>query len=402
MTASDGFWFLCWALWVALGGRGWAADAYQGAAELRAQYAADIERLAQWCDSCGLSEQAGQTRAAVTPQEPNKIFMPVLPVEIGPPETARRLAATARQLGQAVVGPSQEHATKLYQMARQQVRTGRESLAFGLMLDAIQANPDYAPVRQMLGYQKFRNEWRTAYELKKLHAGMVFSDKFGWMSKKNLGKFEAGQRLARPLDFGRRGRPGPPRHQNRLGHRHGALPDPYRPQHRGGHRPERETGKPLPPLAGDFLPFYASEADVVALFEGKGKRAPAPAARHKIDYFRDRADYVETLKGGFPQIAMTAGVYVGNSKTAYFYADPKKNDDRTLYHEATHQLFNESRKVVAGPGERGNFWIVEGIAMLMESLHQEGDYWVIGGFQDERMRAAQVRLPARQVLRPAG
>ena len=28
--------------------------------------------------------------------------------------------------------------------------------------------------------------------------------------------------------------------------------------------------------------------------------------------------------------------------------------------------------------------------MLME-WHQEGDYWVIGGFQDERMRGAQVR-----------
>ena len=222
---------------------------------------------------------------------------------------------------------------------------------------------------------------------------MVFSDKFGWMSKKNLGKFEAGQRLSRGRWISAE-EDAQDHHDIKTGWdidtEHYLI--------RTDHSIEAAIG-----LSGKlenlsrlwqeiFLPFYASEADVVALFEGKGKRAPAPAARHKIDYFRDRADYVETLKGGFPQIAMTAGVYVGNSKTAYFYADPKKNDDRTLYHEATHQLFNESRKVVAGPGERGNFWIVEGIAMLMESLHQEGDYWVIGGFQDERMRTAQVRL----------
>ena len=55
-------------------------------------------------------------------------------------------------------------------------------------------------------------------------------------------------------------------------------------------------------------------------------------------------------------------------------------------------MFNESRKVIDTPGSKGNFWIIEGIAMLMESLHQEGGYWVIGGYQDDRMHAAQVRL----------
>ena len=98
-----------------------------------------------------------------------------------------------------------------------------------------------------------------------------------------------------------------------------------------------------------FLPFYASEADVVALFEGRAKRAPAPTARRKVDYFRDRADYLDSLKLYSPNRHVGRHVRSGNSKTAYFYADPKKNNDRTLYHEATHQLFNESRKVVAAP-----------------------------------------------------
>jgi hypothetical protein len=278
-------------------------------------------------------------------------------------------------------------------MARQAVRSRREGLAFELMLEAIQANPDYAPVRQLLGYQKFRNEWRTVYELRKLRAGMVFSDKFGWMSKKTLSKYEAGQRLSGGRWISAE-EDAQDHHDMKTGWdietEHYAI--------RTDHSIEAAIG-----LSGKlenlsrlwqeiFLPFYATEADVIALFEGKGKRAPAPTAHRKIDYFRDRADYVDTLKPWFPQVVITGGVYVGDKKTAYFYADAKKNDDRTLYHEATHQLFNESRKVVQNIGARGNFWIVEGIAMLMESLHQEGNYWVIGNFQDPRVYAAQVRL----------
>ena len=98
------------------------------------------------------------------------------------------------------------------------------------------------------------------------------------------------------------------------------------------------------------------------------------------------------LKQSNPQIAITGGIYNGRSKKFFVYADPKNNDDRTLYHEATHQLFSETRKVIANPGGRGNFWIIEGIAMLSESLHQEGSYWVIGNFQDPRVYAARVRL----------
>ena len=63
-----------------------------------------------------------------------------------------------------------------------------------------------------------------------------------------------------------------------------------------------------------------------------------------------------------------------------------------MYHEATHQLFYESRPVVPDVGQKANFWIVEGIAMYMESLRQEDGFYVLGGFGDERMHAAQYRL----------
>ena len=41
---------------------------------------------------------------------------------------------------------------------------------------------------------------------------------------------------------------------------------------------------------------------------------------------------------------------------------------------------------------RANFWVIEGVAMFMESLRKEGSFYELGGFDDARMQAAQVRL----------
>ena len=92
-----------------------------------------------------------------------------------------------------------------------------------------------------------------------------------------------------------------------------------------------------------------------------------------------------------PNIKITIGIYRDNPGCAYFFAG-KDSDDRTMYHEATHQLFHESRLVAPAVGYKTNFWIVEGIAMYMESLRREDGYDVLGGFDDERMNAARYRL----------
>ena len=92
-----------------------------------------------------------------------------------------------------------------------------------------------------------------------------------------------------------------------------------------------------------------------------------------------------------PNIGISTGVYVDQTRRAYFFAG-KGSDERTLYHEATHQLFHESRPVSPEVVRKGNFWIIEGIAMFMESLRQEDGYCVLGGFDDERMHAARYRL----------
>jgi len=96
------------------------------------------------------------------------------------------------------------------------------------------------------------------------------------------------------------------------------------------------------------------------------------------------------LRASLPNIE-TAGIYLERPRCAFFFAD-KDADDRTLYHEATHQLFHESRPIAPDVGRKANFWIIEGIAMYMESLRREDGFYVLGGFDDQRLHAAQYRL----------
>ena len=204
-------WFV---LWLAVGaGAARAAEPYQAAAELRAQYAADIERLAQWCDSCGLTEQAGQTRAAVTPQEPGKIFMPVLPLEIGPPKlppgSPQRLVSWDKRLWD--FGSSRPR-----NFTRWPGRPGplapREP---GLRADAGR-DPGESRLRpRAAGVGLPEVPQRVADPLRSEEAAR--GDGFQRQVRLDVeaepcqvrGRAAA---LARPLDLGRRGRPGTPRH----------------------------------------------------------------------------------------------------------------------------------------------------------------------------------------------
>jgi hypothetical protein len=110
-----------------------------------------------------------------------------------------------------------------------------------------------------------------------------------------------------------------------------------------------------------------------------------------VVYFRDRDDYVRSLKPAFANIEISIGVYADAARRAYFFAGDEY-EERNLYHEATHQLFHESRPVAPGVGKNHNFWIIEGIALYMESLREEDGYYVLGGFDDQRMRDARHRL----------
>ena len=377
-------------------------ESLQAALKLNAEYAVEIERLAVWCEENGLADEATQTRRALGPRDPRKLFIPILPVEVGPPPPPDGASPTACQWRERFWKLRREQAVACFNHARRALRNGRAGLAFDLALAAVQADPDCEPVRRMFGYQKYGDRWRTTYEVRKLRAGNVWSDKFGWLPKSRLRRYEAGERYLKGRWIS--AAEDAERHADI---RSGWLVEAEHYAIRTNHSIEAAVavGEKLERLhrlwRQLFIRYYGSQADLAAMFEGRGGAASDAGPKLRVVLFRDRELYNNSLRPMMPNIGLSSGVYVEQTSRAYFFVG-EESDDRTLYHEATHQLFHESRPVAADVGAQSNFWIVEGIAMFMESLRQEDGFYVLGGFDDERVNAARHRLLRDDFYVPLG
>ncbi len=370
-----------------------AEDFDQAARQLKAAYAKSLEQLAVWCDQHGLKEQAAQTRAWFGPRDPNKLYLPVLPkaplATAFPPGAPPEVVQWDSQFNQH----KHHQANALNELARKAIRAQRASLAYELALLALRENPDHEVVRRIMGYQKYKGQWCTFYESRKLRSGQVWHAKFGWLPQVHVARYEQGQRYCG-------GKWITAADDARLHNRSESGWD-IETEHytiRTNHSVEAgaQLGVKLEELnhlwQQVFIRYYATQPQMLALFEGRARIQQTESARHRVVYFRDREDYNRALRAAFPNIEITTGIYIQRIARACFFAG-KDQDDRTIYHEATHQLFQESSRTVApNVAARANFWVVEGIAMFMESLRKEGGFYELGGFDDVRMRAAQDRL----------
>jgi hypothetical protein len=369
-----------------------ADDLYRAATDLKAKYAADLEKLALWCDERGLKEEAKKTRLALgPPRDPYKLYLPVLGHDMLASHLPGGTPASAVEWDTRLGRSRHEQAMALYDVARRAIRTHRASLAYELVLEAIRVNPDFETARRVLGYQKYRNGWYTSYEVRKLRAGQVWHERFGWLPKGYVHRYEEEQRFSdnRWVTAA----------EDAKAHAHIESGWDVESEHytiRTDHSLEAGVvlGVKLEQLyhlwQQIFIRYYASEATVIGLFDGRARTQPDPPLLGVV-YFRNQDDYNRTLRTVLPNVGITTGVFLERTHRAYFFAG-KDADDRTLYHEATHQLFHQSRPVAPGVGQQANFWIVEGIAMYMETLHREDAYYVLGGADDVRLHAACYRV----------
>jgi len=383
--------------WCAAGEGARADELIRAARELHASYVAQLGELAAWCDQQGLAEQARITRQWMGQRDPNKLYVADLPRAIGrpelPPDTPANVVEWDRRFWQL----RRQQAKQLEALARRAVRADRASLAFDLAMGAIREDPDFESIRRLLGYQKFRNGWYTLYEVEKLKSGQVWHDQFGWLPAKYLRRYQQGERWT-PKGWASAEEDARLRRDITVGWdvetEHYAI--------RTNHSLEGgvQLGVKLEQLFRVwrelFIRYYATPAQVADLFDGRSRKKPTPFPRLQVVYFRDRDDYVRGLPILFPQlkkevVGMSEGVYIADAKRAFFFASKEQND-RTVYHEATHQLFHQTRPVANDVGMRANFWIVEGIAMYMETLRREDGFLVLGGFDDARILAARYRL----------
>jgi hypothetical protein len=268
------------------------------------------------------------------------------------------------------------YADALFVLAQQAVEAGELSLAFQWATEAVRENPDHAAARRVLGYVERDGQWITPYAARMADAGKRWHLQQGWIEDDDVA-------------------PPTPANKNRW-------------QVRTDHflvtsdlnlASAVELAAQLERLYQVWQQLFAgfgySEREVRELFAGE--RSPRERNRpFRVFLHRDRDTYNAALARRQPRIAETLGIYFDRDREAHFFAGDDQ-DPGTLYHEAVHQLFQESRPAARNVGGTANFWIVEGIATYFESLAEHADpvaglYFTIGESSAGRLPAARHRL----------
>jgi hypothetical protein len=151
-----------------------------------------------------------------------------------------------------------------------------------------------------------------------------------------------------------------------------------------------------------FGGFAVEPDDLERQLAGRGRRRPH--LPHSAILCGSRDQYVTELQRLEPRIGISDGLYWQPTRTIWCYAAPALPARDTVWHEATHQLFAESRpdimRMRAEPGRRCGFWAVEAAALYAESVAEAPFGWTLGGRDRGRCPAAREQLMADDFYLP--
>lgn len=376
-------------------------DVREQAATLRADHSLSLRSFAAEADELDLPEFAADLRRLVDPPvtrgltytpPPRAVRQPI-PSTLPPSE--RALRTRVRRAGET-------YAAAVFKLAR--IAGGRgagepgaASVAFGLTREVLAADPDYGPARRVIGQVRDGDLWRTPWEREQARRRFVDHPDYGWVPQTHVEKLDAGERplAGRWVSADRE-------KLVREDIRNGWVCETEHYCVTTNHSLERgvATARQLERFQTMFRAIFPgfglTDRELRKRFSGSGA-IPSdgpPGDKYEVTLFRGKGEYVLTLQRFIPQIAITNGLYLTDHRRAYFYADGPGYSPRTVFHEATHQLFYESsarRRLIA---EDAHFWVMEGIGCYMESFNDDGLTMTVG---DPRYERRQNRFMNAQV-----
>lgn len=358
------------------------------------QCADKLDELARWCDAQQLPAEAKATRNWIIPQEPLTLVLSLADDRL--PDADRNASDAAREWNERFCHLRREQAERCFQLAKRAADERNFALAFQLTNATMREDPSHEAARRLLGYKQRDEQWLSQYAFYKAQSQQVWDDRFGWVAKKDLPRYESGERLFRGRwlsaeederlhsDIDRGWEIVTEHYQVRTNH---SLTE--------GVRLALRLEEFYGVWRQLFIRYVMSDAQLARLFR-EGALVKLTPRRHQVTYFRNRNEYLAALGGEHPAIQITSGYYDGPKRMAYFFVpEPDDNqaepDDSTVYHEATHQLFSEL-KPVNQIGRDANFWVVEGIACFMESYRRGERLVTLGGANALRLQNARAWL----------
>jgi hypothetical protein len=352
--------------------------------KLHDAFAQKIEKLADDRKQQGQDFEADEIRKLAEPFDPWSLEFDPLPA--APlPEIPLNLPADERGWRVRLRQAQQEYAKELYMLSQTVLKAGHASFAYNLVRETVKHDPDHTSARHILGYERVKDAWVTPYAAQMLRKGYVNTKEFGWLKPSEVERYEKGERRV-----GTRWMTAAQEAQVRRDFSQAweVRTDHFLIRTNQSLEIGLELGRELEDFYSTFFQVFASfintREEMRQLFEGtaRGRRIPEPM---EIDYFRDKAQYVQRLRAiTEQQIEKTNAIYfpptarTGKGK-AYSFYDPNGVGEakRTLFHEATHMMFSEARRSRDPIAMKANFWVVEGIACYMESfLNKDGRFTV--------------------------
>ena len=347
-----------------------AREVWERKQKLQQRLFEELAPLGKQCKSAGLDGAAKRLGSFLIPRDPQRQYVFFPPEnQVGNRPVDGLPDSIQARVDQALNG----HADRLFEFAGELARQGLGCAAIQNLNEVLYFNPNHAASRQALGHRNAEvdgiESWRVKSDRLKIRTATRPHAEFDWPAKSFL--------LASTTHFQISSRAG--EEQTRYLAR----------QLERWHEAWRQV----------FFTYNISAKTIVRRMEGKSK--PSTRNRkYKIVFFSSKEEYVRTLSRLVPGVAVSSGYYDDQLETSFFYASGDRRAEDTWRHELTHQLFQESRRSIRSPFEKQHLWLGEGIAMYFESLVDQGDYAIVGGFDARRLQYARLRRLKEQFKVP--
>jgi len=361
--------------------------------KIHQKFQTSLEQLESESKQAGLSQLALKIQRLQDPDLVSDLRSVSLPKKILPPIPADS-PAEEKLIRNRLRILRKEHAIDLYVLARNSLNSGFPSFAYSLVRETAFHDSDHRMARRLLGYVKDKDQWVTPIVKEMLLNRKVWHDQFGWILKSRVKNYEAGQRYVngRWMSIEKEA-------EIRKDFRRAweVRTDHFLIKTNHSLAMGVEIGKALEDyyqvFFQTFATFFNSPQQMKSLFQSAGRSRSRSIKQkpHEVHYFATKEEYVKKLINKIPQIEITNGLYYTSDRVSYFFHDPNANNEITLFHEATHQLFFESDPKHRSIAEKENFWIIEGIACYMESFRRNGKGPVLGDPNYQRFQAGRYR-----------
>ncbi len=368
-----------------------------------AEYQEKLRANAQKCDERGMTLEGRITRSLLFNDEPYSFTLPTFKASKNPDALPGDATSEQRSWYAALTRLRRRYADETFELAKTSADEKRGYEAFACAQTALVIDPDHEGARRFFGYEERDGVWRSSFDIERLNKGEIETERFGWLSKDRVERYENGERYyrnrwvseaeeAKKILAGSSGWRVETEHFSILS--------------RVSLERGVEIGRFLETYYQSWLRLYyrfvASEKQWASRFNANG--AALAKKKHRIILYRNREEYLRELRKHDENVDASIGWYLPNMRCIFVY-EPSPNDEyefdlfSLLAHEVTHQLFNECylatserNKPVSQPGRRANFWAVEGVATYMETYTLNASNAKLGGVETYRLQQAVASL----------